>query len=204
MIAEWILIQFKTSGFLPGSQILTSSHPHPHSLIFIFQSSLTGFGKASIILRYPQILLCIWKMLAVVWGGQKQGEKHNTKIFFITVLNEYMSLCHYSAAEWISWIESHWIECMNAFQTSRARCQGLADEKGNVMSSVTVRFRSKVLFYQTFSSLHRHWHVYCFQILAMTKMFDFIYHEFMEMNMLILLYLINTISIYCTIPTHCI
>jgi len=145
MIAEWILMQFKTSGFLPGSQILTSSHPHPHSLIFIFQSSLTGFGKASIILRYPQILLCIWKMLAVVWGGQKQGEKHNTKIFVITVLNEYMSLCHYSAAEWISWIESHWIECMNAFQTSRARCQGLADEKGNVMSSVTVRFRSKVL-----------------------------------------------------------
>lgn len=139
MITEWTLMQFKTSGFLPGSQILTSSHPHPHSLIFIFQSSLTGFRKASIILRYPQILLCIWMMLSVVWGGQKQGEKQKAKIFFITILNEYISLCHYSAhnssiMNFVNRITLNWV---HEWVSNKARCQGLADEKDNVISSVS-------------------------------------------------------------------
>jgi len=61
---------------LDFSLVLKTSHLHPHSPIFIFQSSLAGFCKASVIVR----CYYIWMTLSDVRVAQ--NTKTGKKFFF--------------------------------------------------------------------------------------------------------------------------
>lgn len=131
----WISPRFSNPHIFTSSS--SQSHLHlPIQSHMIRQSLNYPQISSDIIMYLNDAVSCLRRTEA--------GRKHNTKIFFITVLNEYISLCHYSAhnssrRNFVNWIALNWVHEWVSNKQSEVSRFGRWERQRYVISNCTFR-----------------------------------------------------------------